>query len=248
MLPEITREELSIVLNVVTAETLAAARILQPPVDCLHVAQALGLALAWDDQQTGRARMVKLASGKTSESASILLKHDPRQERVQWAVAHEIGECLTPRIFDQLGIDVRVMPSQAREQVANGFAARLLLPADWFAADGAESDWDLLELKQRYETASHELIARRMLDFPLPVIISVYDNDRLTWRKSNLAGRWPPPCRREVACRACAHNSGEMVVDDSPPAMRAWSVHEPNWKREIVRLEIDEFACDFGSD
>ena len=178
MLLEITREELSAVLDLVAAETLAIAGVFQPPVDCLRVAQCLGLALAWDDQQIGRARQVKLALAKTSAAPSILLKHDPRQERIQWAVAHEIGESLAPRIFDQLGINVREAPAPAREQ-----------------------GWDLLELKQRYETASHELIARRMLDFPMPIIISVYDHDRLTWRKSNSVGRLPPRCQQEMDCR-----------------------------------------------
>jgi Zn-dependent peptidase ImmA (M78 family) len=248
MLPEITREELSTVLEIVAAEPLAPAGILQPPVNALRIAQILGLAVAWDDRQSGRARLVSLASAAHSAAPSIFLKHDPRQERIQWAVAHEIGEILTPRIFDQLGIDVRHAPPQAREQVANSFAARLLLPGDWFSTDGTSCGWDLIELKQRYETASHELIARRMLDLLVPVIISVYDHDRLTWRKSNLTGRQPPPCRREIECRLGAHATGETVVDDGPPQVHAWAVHEPDWRREIVRLEVDEFAWESRDD
>ena len=248
MLPEITREELSTILDIVAAETLAAAGFLQPPVDALHVAQISGLTVAWDDRQSGRARLVALASGADSAAQSILLKHDPRQERLQWAVAHEIGGNLTPRIFDQLGIDVRHAAPQAREQVANSFAARLLLPGDWFSTDGASCGWDLIELKQRYETASHELIARRMLDLLVPVIISVYDQDRLTWRKSNLTGRQPPPCRREIECRSRAHKNGETDVDRGPPLIYAWAVHEPDRKREIVRMEIDEFAWESRDD
>jgi hypothetical protein len=51
------------------------------------------------------------------------------------------------------------------------------------------------------------LIARRMLDFPLQIIISVFDNNRLSWRKSNTAGRVPRLDDRELACRTAAHNS-----------------------------------------
>ena len=68
--------------------------------------------------------------------------------------------------------------STAREQVANRLANALLLPRRWFAADGLEHDWDLLELKEHYVTASHELIARRMLDMRSPIVITVCDQGR----------------------------------------------------------------------
>ena len=56
--------------------------------------------------------------------------------RLQWAIAHELGEQRAAESCSQLGID----PLAARallESIANQLANRLLLPSDWFAADAA---------------------------------------------------------------------------------------------------------------
>src|SRR5262249_33886889 len=153
--------------------SLTAADVAEPPIDVMCVANQLGLAVAWDDRQAGRARLVALA-GAAKLAPSIFVRHDVRTERQQWAVAHEIGEALSEKIFGQLGVDPSAAPRQAREIVANRIAAAILLPRDSFVADGAALGWDLLALKQRYCTASHELIARRMLDCSVPICVSVY--------------------------------------------------------------------------
>jgi hypothetical protein len=126
--------------------------------------------------------------------------------------------------------------------VANALASRLLLPTAEFLEKGRACVWDLFELKQHFATASHELIARRMLDFPPLVIVSVFDQNRPTWRKSNLPGRMPRPSQREIDCRDAAHGQRRTVYDDGPPVICAWPIHESNWQREIVRMEVDEFA------
>lgn len=240
MLPEVSKEELAAALDAVARKILTEVGLHAPPVDAILMAGRLGLTVAWDDRQPGRARHVQLVSGQAS--GSILLRPEPRPERQHWAVAHEIGETAAGRVFAQLGIDVREAPRQAREMVANGLASRLLLPAASLAIDGDACHWDLLALKERYSTASHELIARRMLDFVQPVIVAVHDQNRLSWRKSNLATRPRKPSLQELAAVRRAHETSESVRDEGPPAVRAWPIHEPLWKREIVRVEIDEFA------
>ncbi len=104
MLPEIALEDLAIALDAVVEETLAAAGVHEPPIDAIAVAQSLGLTVAWDDRQQGRARLVNLSGRHRGSNNSIMLKHDPRKERVQWAVAHEIGETLAERVFSQLAV------------------------------------------------------------------------------------------------------------------------------------------------
>ena len=187
---------------------------------------------------------MQLTGAGGEHSLSILLHPDPRAEREHWAVAHEIGEAAAQQVFAKLSVDPREAPPPAREMVANGLASRLLLPRDWLAVDAPQCDWDLIAIKDRYSTASHELIARRMLDFEPQVIISVYDQDRLTWRKSNAHWRKPKQSDSEITCRRRAHESGMAVYEDGPPRIRAWPIHEPTWQREIVRVEIDEFAED----
>ena len=179
MLPEYTRDELAAGLDRVAEKILADMGVRAPPVDAFAVAQALGIALAWDDRQEGRARYVRLSSGAGAGRATILLRPDPRLERQQWAVAHEIGEHAACRVFAHWGVDPRATSAGAREAVANAMAGRLLLPTAWFAADAAACDWDLIALKARYHTASHELIARRMLECRPPVIISIFDHRKI---------------------------------------------------------------------
>jgi Zn-dependent peptidase ImmA (M78 family) len=241
MLPEIPLEELAAVLDEIAADVLAKAGITEPPVDAAQIAKRSGLTVAWDDRQSGRARVVKLPGAAGAAAPLILLKHDARSERQHWSIAHEIGETLAAGAFKQLGVDPQEAPRQAREHVANGIASRLLLPRELFRADAEACGWDLMELKSRYTTASHELIARRMLDFTPPIIVSVFDQNRRTWRKSNLTDRLPKPSPAEIECQRMSHESGRYLCSDGPSMVRAWPIHEPNWQREIVRVDVDEF-------
>lgn len=239
MLPELTHDEFSAALDAVAGGVLDAAGQNAPPIDAIELARTLGLALAWDTEQPGRGRVVRLSGfAGTQPRGSILLRPEPRRERLQWATAHEIGETCACQVFDHLGVDPREAPSGAREMVANQLAGRLLLPRDAFAADGRGTGWDLFELKARYATASHELIARRMLDFEWPIIITVFDHGRRTWRKGNLDRRPPALLPLEMAARHAAHERGEPVVEETALCrVQAWPVHEPQWKREILRTE-----------
>lgn len=242
MLPEFAREELSAALDAVALEILGEAGVGSPPVDAFEVARALGITVALDDRQQGRARYVRLRGSRARPArATILLRPDPRWERRQWAVAHEIGEHAAHRMFAVLGVDPREAGAGVREVVAGHLAGRLLLPAIWFAADGSSCDWDLFTLKARYATASHELIVRRMLECRPPVIVSIFDQGRLHLRRSNLPGRVPPPSSAEMGCRQSVHDHNRPgEVCDGLLRIRGWPVHEEGWKREILRREVEE--------
>ncbi len=247
MLAELTREDLAMALDTVADSLLREAGIDGPPIHAFELAAQLGIAVAPDDRQGGRARYVRLRpwAGESPRPA-ILLRGDPRPEREHWAVAHEIGEHAAPRVFAQLGVDAREAPA-ARETVANWLAARLLLPTDSFHADGRACDWNLAALKRRYPTASHELIARRMLDAEPPVVISVFDHGRLGFRRGNLAGAIPPPNEAERHCQADAHRNGfPCAATALGCTVDAWPVHEPGWRREILRMEVDEYCDTFA--
>jgi hypothetical protein len=239
MLSELTHEELSLALDAVAGAAIESLENDVPPVDALALARALRLTVAWDERQSGRGRIVRLSEfAGTSSRGSILLRPDPRPERLQWAVAHEIGEVHANRVFEQLGVDPREAPAGARETVANQLAGRLLLPRAWFFAAGADCGWNLFELKQRFATASHELIARRMLDFPATIGITIFDNGRRTFRRGNLPTRMPPLVPLERVAWRHAHETGQPTVDaDYLCRVQAWPIHEPDWKREILRTE-----------
>lgn len=243
MLPELTKEEYSAALNQVAADLLEEFSTSSPPIDALALAQAMGLNIAWDDSQRGRGRIVRLRdfSGGPPRG-SILLRPDPRPERLQWAIAHEIGETCARRVFERLSIDPREAPGGARENAANQLASRILLPSAWFESRARALGWDLPRLKQIFSTASHELIARRMLDFEQPVVISVFDQGRATWRHTNFARGAPELSRAELTAWRAAHDDGQPTAEtDGFGRVQAWPIHEPDWKREILRTEWEPF-------
>jgi hypothetical protein len=209
------------------------------------VADALGLVVAHDFSMPYRGRFVRLAEQGAGGQATIVVGQSERPEREQWTVAHEIGESVAYRVFERLGVPFHEALPTARELVANRLASCLLLPKRWFASDGRDYDWDLLEMKDRYVTASHELIARRMLEMRLPVVITVCDHGRVHWRRSNVMVR--PPCmlpeEQAVWCESHETSLASEATLDAAAGLervRCWAIHEPVWKREILRSEIAE--------
>jgi Zn-dependent peptidase ImmA (M78 family) len=245
MLPEIAAEELAAALDDVACDLLVAAGVDGPPVDAFRVAEALGIDVAWDDRQAGRARLVALHEGEHAARTSILLRRDPRDERRHWAVAHEIGEAAAHRVFARLSVDPRVAPPAAREDVANRLAGRLLLPTAWLRAAGIGSGWDIAAIKRRSVHASHELVARRILEMDVPVIVTVFDQNRISWRRSNVSGRAPRLSPTERRCQSIVHDSGQPATCDAAgQVVQGWAVHEDDWRREILRMEVDLDGAD----
>jgi hypothetical protein len=247
MVADLPAEQIRDAVEAVARETLAEAGVDGPPVDALTVARRLGLIVARDDHAPDvRARFVRLGGGSVEGQPTILVADDPRPERRQWAIAHEVGEHRSHRVFAKLGLDARDADPAAREAVANRLAGCLLLPREWLLSDGGSVDWDLFELKACYATVSHEMIARRMLEMPPAVIITLWDQGRQVWRRGNMAGRTPPLTAAEGAARRAAHDLGRRAQCDPAELpegvedVRAWPIHEPDWKREIIRTQITE--------
>jgi hypothetical protein len=244
MLSEIPDDEVSAALDAVAAEVLWEAGVTEPPIDALTIADALGVAVAYDYSMPHRGRYARLAE-EGGGQATIVVGQSERPEREQWTVAHEIGESVAYRVYERLGIPFHEALPTSRELVANRMASCLLLPRRWFVRDGRELDWDLIALKERYNTASHELIARRMLEMRPPVVITVCDLGRVHWRRSNVMSRPPNLLPEEKAVWRQSHESG--FIKESPidaesglENVRCWPIHEPGWKREILRSEIAE--------
>ena len=148
-------------------------------------------------------------------------------------------------VFERLGVSFDESLPAARELVANRFASSLLLPRRWFAADGSDVGWDLLALKDRYCTASHELIARRMLEMRPPVVITLCDHGRVRWRRSNTSSRLPSLLAEEQSVWQESHLTGlpasvTLDAESGLESVDCWPIHEPDWKREILRSAVAE--------
>ncbi len=237
MSEELSREEAHEVVDRAVAELLEAAGLAEPPVDAIALAQRhLGMVVCLDRTQPQRGRAQRVAGRK-----QIFLRPEPSEERHQWTVAHEIGEHLKADLLARLGID----PEEARpltgESLANLFADRLLVPTPWLAELGRQCRHDLLELKRQFRTASHEVIAWRLLDLPEPCIITIVDNGSVHRRRGNAwrVGKELSPAER--ACQQRVHQESrphELRRDGW--SVQGWPIHQLDWKREVLRSVLEE--------
>src|SRR5262245_15731747 len=148
MSDDLSREEIHDRLDRFVLELLDAAGVAGPPVDAVAVAR----------------RHLRL---------ELEFAPDADEEARHAAAAHAAGERLKPDLLRALGLD----PAQKRGllggSLAGMFADRMLAPTPWLADEGRACGWDLLVLKQRFATASHERIALRLLDLAEPCVISI---------------------------------------------------------------------------
>jgi Zn-dependent peptidase ImmA (M78 family) len=236
MFDDMPREEVLVQIDTFVQELLQAALVSGPPVDAIALAQGhLGMTVCLDRRQPQRGRAQR-AGGRPQ----IYLKPEPSEERHQWTVAHEIGEHLKVKLLERLGAAPGEVKAMSGESLANLFAHRLLVPTCWFTADAAALDYDVLELKQRYRTSSHEVIALRLLDLPEPAIITIVDNEHIYRRRSNA---WPVRKQMEPIEAQCQryvhHYSRPRVLRECGWTVHGWPVHQADWKREILRSVVE---------
>lgn len=214
-------------------EILTQAGISSPPIDARRIATELGIEVVLNRSQKERGRLVE-SGGRTM----IVVRSEPRSERYQWTIAHEIGEFVIPRLSTDWTNSLVSVDATVREWMANRFATCLLTPLHLFLDHAAEYEFDLFTLKEMYRTASYEVIALRMLDAEPPCLISIFDNGRLTRRLTNLEQRPPKLLDIERQCQIEASQTRRGVERESDLAkVRAWPIHEEDWKREIIRTE-----------
>jgi len=237
MAEELIRDEVLAVIDRMVNELLDQAGIIEPPVDAIALAQRhLGITICLDQSQSQRGRAQR-AGGKQQ----IYLKPEPTEERHQWTVAHEVGEHLKPSLMERLGLEPAEVKVMSGESLANLFAYRLLVPGCWFAGDARDADFNLLKLKERYRTSSHEVIAWRFLDLPEPCIVTIVDNEHISRRRSNA---WPTRRQLEPAEEKCQryvhYYSRPKLIQEDSWTVHGWPVHQTDWKREILRSVVDD--------
>jgi Zn-dependent peptidase ImmA (M78 family) len=236
MSDDLSREEVHETVDRMVEELLEAAGVQAPPVDAIKIAQGhLGMIVCLDRRQQQRGRAQRAAGRK-----QIFLRPEPSEERHQWTVAHEIGEHFKADLLARLGVEPGQTRAMSGESLANLFAHRLLVPVPWLRDDAPACDFDLTELKARYTTASHEVIAWRLLDLPHPCIITVVDNGHVHRRRSNA---WRTRKELESAEAECQryvnyYSRPHLVVRDGW-TVQGWPVHQPDWKREILRSVVE---------
>jgi hypothetical protein len=242
---DIPREDVVGAIDRVVEELLERAAVEVPPVDAIALAQRhLGMVVCLDRRQQQRGRVQR--AGRRPQ---IFLRPEPTEERHQWTVAREVGEHLRPQLLARLGLGPEQAKALGGESILNLFSSHLLVPTRWFTRDAPALGYDVLELKQRYATASHEVLALRFLDLGEPCVVTILDNDHIHRRKSN-----GPRVRKELApaeekCQRYVNKySRPRVVREKGWTVQGWPVHQSDWKREILRSVVEEGAEGLGDD
>ena len=213
---DLTREDVYLLADRLVDDLLAAANVSQPPVDALAVARHLGMALREQPP------------------------HQASEMNRQWTTAQAIGERLKPDLMRRLGLDPAARRGLTGESFSDLIARRVLTPTAWFAGDARARGWDVPEIQRLYTTATLELTAWRLLDLSEPCIITVVDSDHVQRRRSNAwrVNKTLEPV--ESACQRYVHHfSRPRVVADDGWTVQGWPVHQPDWKREILRSVVD---------
>lgn len=211
---------------------LGEANISSPPIDVMKLTDRLGIRVVLDKAQ-GIRGFHKIVRHKPL----IVVRPESRVERLNWAVAHELGEVYGYQIYRRLNSNPTRDPSVPnREEMANRIAKCLLLPWKHFQREAQNSDCDLFELKDLFSTASHEMIATRLLDLDSLRYVSIFDHGAMRRRWTNEANRVTRLHPAEKQCWEETHEMGNPVEKISGGLrIRCWPIHEMDWKREILQ-------------
>jgi hypothetical protein len=223
---DLSREDVTRVIDRAVEDLLATAGTASSPVDALALARShLGLVI---DPEGHRQRPNPL-------------RPEPKAESLQWLAAHAIAVHLKPTLLERLGFDPHAKRPVSGESLTNLFAARLLVPQSWLAASVRATGCDLLALKEHYSTASHEVIAFRLLDLPGPCVITVVDNDEVFRRKNNGVRVKKKLGPAEVECqRYVSEHDEPHAVRKAGWTVQGWPVPLTGWSRVILRSVPDE--------
>lgn len=212
----IIEEEVSKILEICSIE--------RPPIDAFLVAERLDYDIGIDDK-------IKIRGYKRRRwgKDEIIVNSPSKSERKHFTIAHEIAEHI---------LENRIIREDL-EMACNAMASSLLMPAQWFEMDAKNCNFNLLELKKIYSTASHEAIAYRMLRFS-ECIITIFDNEKVAVRKTSINN----PCKHihplELKCFQRVNNNGEpFIISEDNLHVQGWPVFKNDWKRVILRTEAN---------
>jgi hypothetical protein len=233
MSEELSREEVHQTVDRAVADLLDEAGIQEPPIDVLVLART-HLGMNWEEEPlpTRRGRRKVAANGPMAS-----------EEDRQWIVAQAIAERRKPDLLRRLGLAPEGPRPLTGESLGNLFAERLLVPTRWLASVGRACGFDLLALKERFCTASHERIAWRMLDLSEPCVITVIDQGAVSKRRGNAFRVNRDLVAAERICQEQVHRYSRPYLHSAGGwTVHGWPVHFPDWKREILRAVVEEEA------
>jgi hypothetical protein len=218
---DFSQDELFEAIDRLVAGLLERAGVVEPPVDALALAEDhLGIPVAVvdpvEEDERGRRRQRPRPAGP-----GIVLSPDMSEEQRHKAAADGVARALLPDILRKLdvlpGTETKPFAALVRGQVVG----RVLVPTRLLRAALRECRYDLPALQQRFNTATTEAVALRLLDLDEPCVISIVDDGIVAIRRGN---RSPAGKKLEPVEQACHDRVAELEL---PHWVRAdgWTVH-----------------------
>jgi hypothetical protein len=206
---EFTQDDLFDAIDKAIRRLLNAAGQQQPPVDALALAeQQYGLVIEFAEPEEPK-RYGDRPKRRPSPN-TIVLREDQSEQTHHLLAARAIAKQLTPGILEKLGVPPDAGGKAGLNQLIGLIVPRLLLPTAWFGSHARKAGFHLLELWEKYPTATVDLIAWRMLEVDEDCsVIAIVDDGNVTARRSNRFAATKQLTEAEAACVAAVAECGE---------------------------------------
>ena len=164
-----------------------------------------------------------------------MLNRNMFQPRMNWRFCHELAHIL-------LDHSKAKTITYEMEQEAERLAGELMLPADDFRL--LMGELELSQLRMHYPHASWEAIARKYAELR-PAVLTIFDNDRLTYRKGPEGFTFPPrptPPEMEIV-RQCHDDRNHTSTQTDNLIINGYFVDEGQGVERVLLLTetIDYF-------
>jgi len=236
-------EDLFDAVDRLVADTLRRHGVAGPPVDAARIAQDafdLNVREAEDEDEVRAGRFGPRPPRRRDRE--IVLRADLSNEARHAYCARACAKEMMPAVLTRLGIAPGTENRSAETHLVGVIAPRLLLPTKWFERDARRLGFDLLDLKDVYETAGYEMIALRMLDVDEACVIAIVDDGSVTTRRGNRSPATKKLTAAEQAAldRVGRYQEPRQTVRSDGWTATAWSVPGGPFGRIILRSVPDD--------
>lgn len=172
------------------------------------------------------------AAFKKNDRWYITLNRLDTPERKNFTIAHEIAEI---ELFDRDDITI-----DEKHRLANIRASQIMLPEEHFKSN--VSKFNLLQLKEEYPHASHEVIARKILRFKNSVL-TIFDNQAQTLRAGSEGMAFQQnimPVEKETV-RECYRCKAPVIKEDHIARCEAYFIDEDRGIERVILFTEEVF-------
>jgi len=236
---DFTAEDLFDAIDRIVRDLLEREGIEEPPVDAVALAQHAFHLTVTEAEEEGEPQYGDRPPRRRSKE--IVLRMEQSEAGRNAVCARACAKELLPTLLTKLGVAPGTENRSAQTSLIATVVPRLLLPSKWFEKDARRAGFDLFEIKERYSTATYEMIALRLLDLDEPIVIAIVDDGAVATRRGNRsqAGRTLTPAESGCIEKVVAAREPQTLRRDGWTA-RGWPIPGGPFNRIILRSVPDD--------